>query len=224
MPCERAWEARRSRLLRRTGPPRSRARCKLADLAHVARRADDLPAFGGKRARPAPAPKSRGRTRIARFTPPLPSIRFAPRGRYRSACAAAQSAEASRRQSRQRPHRHGAHQRGVVVEPRFDQRHERRIAGIAGGDQHIAHEAVAAGALDRRAAKAGAKRGIVEREQLGERRVVALGSDARAWPRARCCANLFHGQTARQSSQPKMRLPIAARNRGAMCPLCSMVR
>jgi hypothetical protein len=37
-------------------------------------------------------------------------------------------------------------------------------------------------------------------------------------------ANLFHGQTARQSSQPKTRLPIALRNSGAICPLCSMVR
>ena len=37
-------------------------------------------------------------------------------------------------------------------------------------------------------------------------------------------ANLFQGQTARQSSQPKTRLPIPSRSSGAMCPLCSIVR
>src|SRR5262249_33337277 len=42
-----------------------------------------------------------------------------------------------------------------------------------------------------------------------------------AWP---ACANLFHGHTARQSSQPKMRLPIAARSSRGIGPLCSIVR
>ena len=110
------------------------------------------------------------------------------------------------------------------LELRFHQRHQRRVARIAGGDQHIAQEAVAAGAFDRRAAEARAERGIVEEQQLGERRVVACRLSRLSFVSRALCANLFHGQTARQSSQPKMRLPIAARKRGAMCPLCSMVR
>src|ERR1700730_4835539 len=37
-------------------------------------------------------------------------------------------------------------------------------------------------------------------------------------------ANLFHGQIAKQSSQPKMRLPIAGRSSCGIGPLCSIVR
>ena len=37
-------------------------------------------------------------------------------------------------------------------------------------------------------------------------------------------ANLFHGHTARQSSQPNTRLPIGSRNSAGMWPLCSIVR
>ncbi len=59
---------------------------------------------------------------------------------------------------------------------RLDKRHERSIGGIAGGDQHVAQEAVAAGALDRRAAEAGAEGGVVEQKQLSERGIVALGA------------------------------------------------
>ena len=76
------------------------------------------------------------------------------------------------------------------------------IAGIAGGDQHVAQEAVAADALDRRARKQRAEAGIVERQQIaraaGCSKIVA-GDELRL---RRAAANLFHGQTARQSSQP----------------------
>ena len=47
---------------------------------------------------------------------------------------------------------------------------KRGIAGIAGGDQHVAHEAVAADALDRRAREQRPEAGIVERQQVGQRR------------------------------------------------------
>ena len=157
---------------------------KMTDLAHVARGSGDLPALGGK-------PLRQGLRREAEAEAEQPAHAASPihslltAGSGSSACTRAQGPEALRRQTRQRPHRHGAHQRRSVVEPRLDQRHERRIAGIAGGDQHIAQEAVAAGALDRRAAEARAERGIVEEQQLGERRVVAFGSHARASPRAR---------------------------------------
>ena len=80
---------------------------------------------------------------------------------------------------------------------------------VAGGDQHVAQEAVAARALDRRAGEPRAKGCVVQREQLGQRRIVvssaAPRSAGRAQPRRTCST----GQTARQSSQPKMRLPIA---------------
>ena len=123
----------------------------------------------------------------------------------------------------QGPDRHGAHQRRGIAEQRLDARQQGSVARVAGGDQHVAHEAVAARALDRRAGKARAESRIVEREQLGERRVVGLGARGKRASRA-VAANLFHGQTARQSSQPKMRLPMARRNSAGMWPLCSIVR
>ena len=69
----------------------------------------------------APAPRSRGRRRTAgsrRLTHP-----FAPDGRVGvGGAACAQRAEALGREPRQRPHRHGAHQRRRVVEVCLDQR------------------------------------------------------------------------------------------------------
>ena len=79
----------------------------------------------------------------------------------------------------------------------------RRIAGIADGVEHIAHEAVAADALDRALGEQGAegrrRRAPPGRPAAGARsasRACKLRLARRAW------ANLFHGQTARQSSQP----------------------
>ena len=57
------------------------------------------------------------------------------------------------------------------------------IAGIAGGDQHVAQEAVAADALDRRAREQRAEGGIVERQQVGERRLAQIVARRRASPR-----------------------------------------
>ena len=48
----------------------------------------------------------------------------------------------------------------------LDARQQARVAGVAGGDQHVAHEAVASGALDRRAGKARAESGIVELQAI----------------------------------------------------------
>ena len=46
---------------------------------------------------------------------------------------------------------------------------KRRVARVADGDQDVAHEAVAAGALDRRFREQRAKGGVVEAGELGER-------------------------------------------------------
>jgi len=53
--------------------------------------------------------------------------------------------------------------------------------------------------------------------------LAAPGRGANLASRA-ACANLFQGQTPRQSSQPWMRLPRRARNSRGICSLCSMVR
>ena len=55
---------------------------------------------------------------------------------------------------------------------RFLDRHVQqiRIAAVADGDQHVAHEAVAPDALDGRARKQRAEAGIVERGELGQAR------------------------------------------------------
>jgi hypothetical protein len=70
-----------------------------------------------------------------------------------------------------RPHGASAHQRRSIAKMRLDCGDERRIARIARRDQHIAQEAVAPGALDRRAGKTRAESGIVEAEQFVKRRV-----------------------------------------------------
>jgi hypothetical protein len=92
---------------------------------------------------------------------------------------------------------------------------ERGVLGIADGDQHVADEAVAADALDGRAGEQAPEGGIVEPRQLGEPRRIQLVARLELGLRGasssgRACsfvsraalANLFHGQTARQSSQP----------------------
>ena len=79
---------------------------------------------------------------------------------------------------------------------------QRRIAAVADGDQHIAQEAVAADALDRRFAEQGAERRIVQPRQLGQARRRQFFARLQASSRAALWANLFQGQTARQSSQP----------------------
>ena len=102
------------------------------------------------------------------------------------------------------PERGRAHQRRCVVEAGFRRRDQlgKRLRRIADRDQHVAHEAVAADALDRGAGEQRAEAGIVEprpaRRDAARSARRAAGSRARAVARA----NLFQGQTARQSSQP----------------------
>ena len=125
---------------------------------------------------------------------------------------------------RQRPHGHRAHQGRGIGEQRGDRRLQSRVAGIAGRDKCVADEPVASGASDGACPRSvcgnpdhrdtEARRARAPRDRRGP------GASLPA-PRA---ANLFHGHTARQSSQPKMRLPIGRLNSRAMCPRCSMVR
>ena len=60
-----------------------------------------------------------------------------------------------RREPRHGPDRHRADKRRGIVQQAHSLRGKTRIPGIADGDQHVAHEPVAARALDRRAGEAG---------------------------------------------------------------------
>ena len=125
---------------------------RAGDIGFVARGAGDLPALGGEPRRQVLRGEAEAEAeQPAHAASPIHSPLTAGSGRRRS--ARAQRAEALGREPRQRPYRHGAHQRRRVVELCLDQRGELRIAGIADGDQHIAQETVAARAFDRRAAK-----------------------------------------------------------------------
>jgi hypothetical protein len=77
-----------------------------------------------------------------------------------------------------RPNRHGAHEGRGVVEEAHGLLGKRRFARIADGDEHVANEAVAARALDRRTGETRAEGRIVETRQIGEVRrgqILALG-------------------------------------------------
>ncbi len=81
-----------------------------------------------------------------------------------------------REQLRQRPHRRAAHQRAGVIEQSLRLDSQRGIAGVADRDQHVAHEAVAADALDRGFCEQRAEGGIVEPCEFGERRLAQLSA------------------------------------------------
>ena len=101
---------------------------------------------------------------------------------------------------------------------------ERSIAGIADGDQHIAHEAVAAGALDRGLGEQRAELRVVEARKLGERWARASYRARRAWlrgPRARTCST---GRPRGNRRSHRCGCPWRARNSRGIGPLCSMVR
>ena len=78
-----------------------------------------------------------------------------------------------------------------------------RLAAVPRRDQRVAHHPVAPDPLDRRAREHLPERRIVEREQVGQRaaRPARRAAGTRGCARA-AAANLFHGHTARQSSQP----------------------
>ncbi len=100
---------------------------------------------------------------------------------------------------RHRPDRHGPHHRGGIGEQRRDIRDERSIAAVARRNQHIADEPVASDALDREPLNSFRNAGsssLSSHDRAGARnasRATSFASDA-------VRANLFHGQTARQSS------------------------
>jgi hypothetical protein len=75
------------------------------------------------------------------------------------------------------------------------------VAAVADRVEHVADKAVAADALDRALAEQGAERRIVQPRQLLQGRSLQV---SRAWKAISLerLANLFHGQAARQSSQP----------------------
>ena len=185
--------------------PGARERRALRGPARGAARRPSRARPGGGRAR---RRSSRGRSRTAcrrsrRRPPAPPPTRRAPRVRLggvllpqvAQAVAAGEPAERPDRGSRgpaARRRRAAAAATGG----------ERRVAAVADGDQHVADEAVAADPLDRAAGEAPAERGVVEGRELGQRRRGEVLRAPGSFSSAAARANLFQGQTARQSSQP----------------------
>ena len=101
----------------------------------------------------------------------------------------------------ERPHRHGANQRRSIAEQSLGFAGEADVFGVADRDQHVAQKTIAADALDRAFREQRAEAGVVEPRQFDEwRREQA--SRAASFASRPAWANLFQGQTARQSSQP----------------------
>ena len=116
------------------------------------------------------------------------------------------------------PHGHGAHERGGIAKQRLDLAHEALIARVAGGNQHVAQEAVAARAFDWRAGETVAKGAVVEREQLAKRRVVGFGSRRQSAPLARLPRTCSTG-TRRDSRRNRTRgCPWAGGTRPGCAP------
>ena len=134
----------------------------------------------------------------------LVSIPCVPRHRFRS--------RASIRPGRRIPHPAATADSAHTAAPRTRARdrpaaacavcRQRSVAAVADGDQHIAQEAVAADALDRRFAEQGAKARHRPAAPVRPSAALPIPRAAGISSRARACANLFQGQTARQSSQP----------------------
>ena len=101
---------------------------------------------------------------------------------------------------------------------------KRPVRGVADGDQHVAHEAVAADALDRRSGEQGAEAGIVQGREFRQagRGQVGAGSQlgVRAW----------RGRSGSRGRRPGNRRSrrcgcrSAARSSCGIGPWCSMVR
>ena len=88
-----------------------------------------------------------------------------------------------------------------ISKQRLDFRSKRRRLGIADRDKHVAQEAIASGAFYRSFGEQFAKSEIVQTNQIQKRGAWSSGRNASLASRfAR--ANLFQGQTARQSSHP----------------------
>lgn len=126
-------------------------------------------------------------------------------------------------QAGQSPYRGAAHERLRRSEMRFRAFCKVGFAAVADGDEHIAQEAGMTEPLDRSAGEPRAKPRVVEARQFGERRIDKIGFGLEfGFPRR--AGEFVPGQTARQSSQPKMRLPTLSRNSCGIGPRCSIVR
>ncbi len=129
-----------------------------------------------------------------------------------------------RKQPRQRPHRHRPHERRSVAEqPLAPRARARALAEFPMAIRTLrtkrSRPVRLTGVPEKRARKAASSR-----RARSARGGAARSSRWRSFASRPACANLFQGQTARQSSQPKTRLPMAARRSAGMWPLCSMVR
>jgi len=82
-------------------------------------------------------------------------------------------------QLRQCPDCGAPDQRALVAKQTLGLRREATVRGVADRDQHIADEAVAAGALDRRFCESRAERRVIEPRKLGELRCAQLVARAR---------------------------------------------
>jgi len=74
------------------------------------------------------------------------------------------------RELRQRPDRRTAHHGGGIVQQGLDRRDQQGVPGIARRIEGVADEAVATDALDRALGEQGAEGGIVQRQQVRQRR------------------------------------------------------
>ena len=106
-----------------------------------------------------------------------------------------------RPQPRQRPHRCAPHERRGVREPRFGHRRQRRVGGVADRHQDVAHEAVAAVRLIGDPAK-WARKAASSSPASTDSGGASRSGRAESFASRPSAANLFHGQTIRQSSQP----------------------
>jgi hypothetical protein len=77
-------------------------------------------------------------------------------------------------QTANRPSGGATHERAIVACQGDQRREMRRVRRVAGRDDRIAHDPVAACAFDRRTGEPLAERGVVKCQQLGNGRVVGL--------------------------------------------------
>src|SRR5690606_15596641 len=75
------------------------------------------------------------------------------------------------------PYSCAAHDRSFMREQVLDARYQRRIRAVAGGDQHVAHEARMTGAPDRCTGKALSESRVVESQQISEAGALRLRPD-----------------------------------------------
>ena len=134
-------------------------------------------------------PNSRARNRVTwTSSPHLPrGVPFGDHAGIGLAARGSLSARSSSRaiEPRERPDRGAPHQRRGIVEQALGLGRQRGFAGVADRDQHIAHEPLAADALDGALAEQRAERRIVEPGQIRRVPVRAARRARQASPRGR---------------------------------------